>query len=351
MIRECNVCHKEYHANPADVARGWALHCSKSCAAKSRDFTKRSVTIAAKNYDIALKKFGQQVLFPKQAPKSVKDKFVVECQFHGEVETSLFNMLDNKTGCWKCGLKIQVIVDGEKECADCKIKKDLKEYRIERNRTRPVCIECDRKRDIERSKKRDKAKCRANAYKSIAKKKEANGIYKKTDIIIKECEYCKKHKVYKGKVGKKFCSRACMISHRNSTRIGIKLNISFKEYNCKICNNVFVSKFPGNCNDCKKERNRLYRKADKKKRKAALKSIATELVFDIKVFERDNWRCKNCKCKVQKDDIYKNNAAELDHIVPISLGGPHSYSNVQTLCRECNQKKSNKYNGQLIMSI
>jgi hypothetical protein len=351
MIRQCNVCHKEYHAKPADVARGWALHCSKSCAIKGRDLSRRPIKIAAKNFKILLEKFGQQVSFPAEVPKSAKEKFYVNCSLHGKVETSIAKLLNNKMACWKCGKKCQVIIDGKKECADCKIKKDIKEYRIQRNRTRPVCIECDRKRDIERTKKRDKAKVRVNSYKSVSKKKEANGIYKKTDIIIKECEYCKILKVYKGTVGKRFCKSECGKLFTAKLRLGTKYNRPEKEYNCRKCNNIFMSNHPGTCNECKKECNKIAHKAYNKKRRAAVRTIAIQSIIDNKVFERDNWKCKNCKCKVQKMDIYRNDAAELDHIVPISLGGPHSYSNVQTLCRQCNQQKSNNYNGQLVMAI
>ena len=79
--------------------------------------------------------------------------------------------------------------------------------------------------------------------------------------------------------------------------------------------------------------------------------IIVEEVSHFKVFRKDKFRCQHCGCKVQKKDLLANNAAELDHIVPVSLGGPHSYSNVQTLCRKCNQEKSNKYEGQLKLAV
>jgi len=40
-------------------------------------------------------------------------------------------------------------------------------------------------------------------------------------------------------------------------------------------------------------------------------------------------------------------APELDHIVPMSKGGAHSYMNTQCLCRACNGAKSNEVIGQL----
>lgn len=37
--------------------------------------------------------------------------------------------------------------------------------------------------------------------------------------------------------------------------------------------------------------------------------------------------------------LNKPNSPELDHIIPISKGGHHLYSNVQLLCRACNGSK------------
>ncbi len=38
--RNCNNCTAEYSAKTADVARGWGLCCSKSCAASLREKSK-----------------------------------------------------------------------------------------------------------------------------------------------------------------------------------------------------------------------------------------------------------------------------------------------------------------------
>lgn len=35
----------------------------------------------------------------------------------------------------------------------------------------------------------------------------------------------------------------------------------------------------------------------------------------------------------------KPRAPEIDHRVPIAMGGAHTYDNVQCACRECNQRK------------
>jgi len=87
------------------------------------------------------------------------------------------------------------------------------------------------------------------------------------------------------------------------------------------------------------------RKAWQKRR--ALKRGATVKNFNpIKVLERDRYVCQNCGRKTRPDfnqwhPLYPN----LDHIVPLSLGGDHSKANTQCLCRECNMTKHNTGKG------
>ena len=37
MKRNCNYCGRIYEADERNLKRGWGLHCSKSCAAKTRE--------------------------------------------------------------------------------------------------------------------------------------------------------------------------------------------------------------------------------------------------------------------------------------------------------------------------
>jgi 5-methylcytosine-specific restriction endonuclease McrA len=50
------------------------------------------------------------------------------------------------------------------------------------------------------------------------------------------------------------------------------------------------------------------------------------------VFARDNWTCQYCGAP----------AENLDHVVPRSGGGEHSWENVVAACRRCNSKKENR---------
>ena len=56
------------------------------------------------------------------------------------------------------------------------------------------------------------------------------------------------------------------------------------------------------------------------------------------VLKRNNFRCQICGRSAQ-DGV----TLEVDHIIPISKGGKTEYSNLRTLCKDCNRGKSNKF--------
>jgi hypothetical protein len=52
------------------------------------------------------------------------------------------------------------------------------------------------------------------------------------------------------------------------------------------------------------------------------------------VLKRDRYRCRICRAT--------DSELEIDHIVPVSRGGPDTLDNLQTLCRPCNRSKSDR---------
>jgi hypothetical protein len=66
-----------------------------------------------------------------------------------------------------------------------------------------------------------------------------------------------------------------------------------------------------------------------------------ESVNPKEVFIRDFWKCQHCgKATPERlRGMMKDSAPELDHILPLVLGGAHSYFNTQCLCRKCNSIK------------
>lgn len=100
------------------------------------------------------------------------------------------------------------------------------------------------------------------------------------------------------------------------------------------------------CSDkCKKDRvkrlesirGNINRKAAKKLRKHRIK-LNYEPINRMVVFANYNYHCAICECETPLYLIGSNrpNEPTIDHIIPLSKGGSHTYNNVQLLCRYCN---------------
>lgn len=132
---------------------------------------------------------------------------------------------------------------------------------------------------------------------------------------------------------------------------------------CRTCRNSYANSLPSTIERTKKywkankdksraNQRRWYKKAKEaglipkgNHRKRAIKHGAPyESVSPEKVFARDGWKCQICgkATPVERRGTRYSNAPELDHRIPISLGGPHTYLNCQCACRECNTTKSNR---------
>lgn len=119
---------------------------------------------------------------------------------------------------------------------------------------------------------------------------------------------------------------------------------------CKCCGNIFYTE----------KNNRMYcsdkcsrRAREKKKDHARRIRIEGQMVdSDItieRLFDRDNGKCALCGGVCDWNDYTRKNNyfvvgnfyPSIDHIIPISKGGKHSWDNVQLAHFICNSKKSN----------
>jgi len=74
-----------------------------------------------------------------------------------------------------------------------------------------------------------------------------------------------------------------------------------------------------------------------------------EYIDPFEIFSRDHWRCKRCGHETPPHlrGTCDSCAPTLDHIIPLSLGGPHVRRNLRCLCNECNNARGAEYQGQL----
>lgn len=67
-----------------------------------------------------------------------------------------------------------------------------------------------------------------------------------------------------------------------------------------------------------------------------------EDIDHLTVFERDGWICQLCWTPIDPLIRFPDlRAASVDHVIPITCGGTHTYLNVQASHRYCNEAKSN----------
>jgi hypothetical protein len=111
-----------------------------------------------------------------------------------------------------------------------------------------------------------------------------------------ECDYCKRLTLRTTRLPAKFCSARCMEAIRGTYR-----------------------------------------------RRARLFGVEYESINKRKVFDRDGWVCGICHGPIARKLEYPDPmSASLDHIVPLSLGGPHLWHNVQAAHLWCNIAKGNR---------
>lgn len=79
---------------------------------------------------------------------------------------------------------------------------------------------------------------------------------------------------------------------------------------------------------------RYWAKLNNAKRRAQKKGAAILEMIELGlVAERDGWRCHICKGKVAVDE------ASVDHLIPLSKGGDHSWENVALAHKRCNSRR------------
>ncbi|WP_433193982.1 HNH endonuclease [Nocardia sp. CA-107356] len=78
--------------------------------------------------------------------------------------------------------------------------------------------------------------------------------------------------------------------------------------------------------------------------------VTAELVIAREVFERDNWICHLCQSEIPADvrgarvpgSKHQPLGPVVDHVIPLSAGGPHTLANVKTAHWTCNAQKHTK---------
>lgn len=112
---------------------------------------------------------------------------------------------------------------------------------------------------------------------------------------------------------------------------------------CRRCGQGFVGFSFNHSNPPEFCSERCVAQTAKDTRRARLANVETKPYSRHEIFERDRWMCQLCQLPVDRHAHYQDDQApSIDHVVPISLGGPDAPENVQCAHRLCNSRKSNK---------
>ena len=112
------------------------------------------------------------------------------------------------------------------------------------------------------------------------------------------------------------------------------------ECRCEECAVVFLSERRVKyCSDACRHRH-----TNRAKEERIYKNGKPDLSISLtKLYMRDMGVCALCGKHIDFDcDSNSAHYPSIDHIIPLSKGGLHSWDNVQLACRECNMRKSNK---------
>ena len=234
-----------------------------------------------------------------------------------------------------------------------------------------VCAECGRTFEATHKRRFCCVKCRENAYKT----KKRGGLLPKLQKRSRRgiCLQCGR---LTGIRWTKFCCRECAFEYdriraeyleferemldttraiksliselRKVRRIKVAQEKALKRVStCQVCGAPITwhmgspPKYCSRACSRKSEAFKMHRRKAKAQRRAREKKLPRQSIDPLMVFERDGWLCRLCGTPTprEKRGTCDPDAPELDHIKPLSKGGHHAWSNVQCLCRQCNQRK------------
>lgn len=122
------------------------------------------------------------------------------------------------------------------------------------------------------------------------------------------------------------------------------------QFNCANCHKMVICPANGRRTFCSKKCSELVSwRREKHRRRARKRTGNRGSSIDLPtVLVRDQYKCGICYKRIPKQYKYPHPLSpSLDHIIPLSKGGSHSWDNVQASHHQCNQKKAAIPYGQL----
>lgn len=202
--------------------------------------------------------------------------------------------------------------------------------------------------------------CRAVFVPAVARQK----------YCTKKCQYlstmrprkcvvcgCDTYKHTRGKDRKRAitCSVECRSKYKAKLTAQKKVDHFGPPRTCRWCGVSFgysQEAYKGWCSKaCRDEYRKDYERRLGHERRAKQRNATVEIFSPAYILKRDKYICQACGKKTKPKEkpthpLYPN----VDHIVPLSMGGEHSKKNCRCVCASCNSKKCNgTLNDQLLL--
>ncbi len=116
-----------------------------------------------------------------------------------------------------------------------------------------------------------------------------------------------------------------------------KKGLSGKQASCRDCQNA-IARCRAKSSIVKDQR-RKHSRNYSSKRRAMLRNVVCENIDFDKLFESQEGRCAYCACILTRGSVWSPTRATVDHVLPLSRGGDHIWSNVVYACGPCNSQK------------
>lgn len=155
-------------------------------------------------------------------------------------------------------------------------------------------------------------------------------------------------------VGKKrFCSHECQ--HFNSMLLKLPKTVMARK--CQECHSDahFRQRYCSTkCRQKAQRRTETYKahqRAASRRRRARKRKAHNETVYLEVIAQRDKYKCHICRKHVKMNlDNTDKYSPTMDHLIPLSFGGDHTYANIRLAHRTCNSSKGNRaVNEQLLL--
>jgi 5-methylcytosine-specific restriction endonuclease McrA len=180
----------------------------------------------------------------------------------------------------------------------------------------------------------------------VIRRKRTRMVWPTCKISYTDCGWCKE--VFVSRRGAKYCSKACATrSWHEQTARGHKAKRDRSRVwvagPCAECGEEFVGDYRTEVKFCSWACwKRSARRRDKQNRSKRIRSEETRDQIGLTTLaKRDGWRCHVCRRDVSRKTW------SMDHLVPLSAGGSHTWENVALAHKLCNSKRGTSGAAQL----